>query len=104
MSQTDFPRRRRLPLAVRFSFLLMLAAVLPLLITVGVSIYSARPALISQANDSLTTDAQTRAQLINTYLNERELDAQTLSQVPTVQSFLVMQPSNPPTPTFEAAA
>jgi hypothetical protein len=104
MSQTDFPRRRRLPLAVRFSFLLMLAAVLPLLITVIVSINSARPALINQANDTLTTDAQTRAQLIDTYLTERELDTLTLSQVPTVQSFLVTQPSNPPSPTFQAAA
>jgi uncharacterized protein YneF (UPF0154 family) len=104
MSRTDLPRRRRLPLALRISFLLMLAALLPLLITVAVSEFIARPALINQANDALTTDAQTRAQLIDAYLNERQLDALTLSQVPTVQSFLVIPPSNPPSMAFREAA
>lgn len=105
MSQTAFPRRRRrLPLALRISLLLMLAALLPLLITVAVSEFIARPALINQANDTLTTDAQTRAQLIDAYLNERQLDALTLSQVPTVQSFLVIPPSTPPSAAFKEAA
>ncbi|HEX7733550.1 MAG TPA: cache domain-containing protein [Ktedonobacteraceae bacterium] len=104
MSQRDFPRRRRLPLAVRLSFILILAAVLPLLIAVGVSEYYARPQLIKQADNTLQTDARTNAQAIDAYLQERLLDTATLSQVPTVQGFLVIQPSQPPTPTFEAAA
>ena len=96
MSQTEFPsRRRRLPLAVRISFILMLAAVLPLVITVIFSEYNARPALIAQANDAMQTDAKTRMQLINAYLTERLLDAATLSQIPAVQTFL----ADPPNPT-----
>lgn len=84
-------RRRRLPIAFRLSFILMLAAVLPLLLTVGISEYMAtRPSLISQANQAMHTDAKTRVQLIDTYLNERLLDAETLSQVATVQSFLAL--------------
>lgn len=84
-------RRRRLPLAFRLSFILMLAAVLPLLLTVGISEYMAtRPSLINQANQAMHTDAKTRVQLIDTYLNERLLDTETLSQVATVQSFLAM--------------
>ncbi|HEY0752662.1 MAG TPA: hypothetical protein VGD98_01685 [Ktedonobacteraceae bacterium] len=103
MSRTDFSRRRRLPLAVRSSFILILAAVLPLLIAVGFSEYYARPALTTQADNTMKTDAQTRAQLIDAYLKERTLDAATLSQVPTVQSFLLIQPSKPPTPEYLAA-
>lgn len=104
MSQTDFSPRRRLPLAVRLSFILMLAAVLPLLVAVGFSEYNARPALIKQANDAMQTDARARTQLIDAYLAERLLDAETLSQVPTVQSFLPIPPSNPPSQVFREAA
>jgi len=93
MSPTDFPRRRRLPLAVRISFILILAAVLPLLITVIFSEVYARPALISQANGAMQTDAQTRIQSINAYLTERLADAATLSQIPAVQTFLADAPN-----------
>ena len=88
MAQVNFTPRRRLPLAFRLSFILILAAVIPLLIAVGISEYYARPALIDQANQAMATDALTRMQLINTYFTERLLDAATLSQVPTVQQFL----------------
>ena len=104
MAQTTFIPHRRLPLAFRLSFILILAAVLPLLITVGISEYNARPVLIDQANKAMATDAHTRIQLINAYLTERTLDAQTLSQVPTVQSFLPIPPTNPPTAAFLEAA
>lgn len=88
MPLAEFTPRRRWPLAVRLSLILMLAAVLPLAITVITSEVQARPNLISQANNAMFTDALTRMQLINTYLNERMLDAATLSQVPSVQTFL----------------
>lgn len=94
MTQTDLsPRRRRLPLAVRISLILMLAAVLPLLITVVFSETYARPALINQANNAMQTDALTRMQSINAYLTERLLDAKTLSQIPAVQTFLTDTPN-----------
>lgn len=99
MPQTDFPRRRRLPLAVRISLILMLAAVLPLLITVIFSEMYARPALISQANNAMQTDAMTRIQSINAYLTERMADAATLSQIPAVQTFLADTP-NPTSPVY----
>lgn len=95
MLDRDFsPRRRRqLPLAVRLSFILMMAAVLPLLLIVGISEYTARPTLISQANQTMETDAQTRIQLIDIYLNERLLDAETLSQVPGLGQWLTESPT-----------
>lgn len=107
MSQRAFSERRRSPfaLSVRISFILMLAAVLPLLITVGVSEWqTTRPALIDQASQTMKADADTRIQLINTYLNERLLDAETLSLVPSVQAFMVIKPTNPPSAALLAAA
>ncbi len=106
MSQIDFqplqplqlsqpPRRtrkRRLSLSLRISLLLMAVAIIPLLITLAYSELLARPALIAQANTAMQTDAQTRVQLIDTYLSERMLDAETLTQVPTVQQFLEFTP------------
>src|SRR5581483_5843680 len=94
MFDSDFlPRQRRqLPLAFRLSFILMLAAVLPLLLIVGISEYTARPVLINQANQTMETDAQTRIQLIDIYLNERLLDVETLSQVPGLGQWLTESP------------
>lgn len=86
--QTTRQRRRRPSLAVRVSAWLMVAAIAPLIITVLCSELLARPALIAQANTTMQSDAKTRVQLIDTYFQERLLDAATLSQVPTVQEFL----------------
>src|SRR5947209_1270595 len=93
MSQRELNirRRRRTSLSLRVSLLLMFAAMLPLFIIVATSQYISRPALISQANIAMQSDAQTRTQLIDTYFTERLLDVATLSQVPTVQSFLAKQ-------------
>jgi hypothetical protein len=88
MPQATSTSRRRLPLAFRLSLILMLAAVLPLLVTVIFSETQSRPTLINQANNAMQTDALTRMQSINTYLTERLLDAGTLSQVNAVQVFL----------------
>lgn len=96
MSQVEFSSRRRLPpaLSVRISVILVLAAVLPLLITVFVSeLGTAHPALIDQANQTMKTDADTRIQLIDRYLKERLLDAETLSLVPSVQAFMALPPA-----------
>jgi methyl-accepting chemotaxis protein len=87
-------RRRRLSLSVRVSLLLMLAALLPLLIVVASSELLARPALISQANTVMESDARSRTQLIDTYFTERMLDAATLSQVPSLQTFMASPPGN----------
>ncbi len=107
MSQVEFSSRRKLPLAlsVRISFILMLAAVLPLLVTVGATEWTTRPTLINQANQTMKTDADTRIQLINTYLKERVLDTETISLVPSVVSFLALPPP-PATPieVYKAAA
>lgn len=107
MSQAELlsSRKRPLALSVRISFILMLAAVLPLLITVGISeLVVARPALITQANQTMETDADTRIQLIDRYFTERALDAETLSQVPTVQGFLALPPTTTPPAVFADAA
>lgn len=84
--------KRRLSLSLRVSFLLMAVAIIPLLITLAISELLSRPALIAQANIAMQTDAQSRVQLIDTYLSERMLDAETLTQVPTVQQFLEFTP------------
>jgi len=89
-------QRRRTSLSVRISIGLVFAAVLPLLITLVFSELQSRPTLTTQANEAMTSNAQSRVQLINTYFNERLLDAQTLSQVPSVQTFLQATPSRTP--------
>jgi methyl-accepting chemotaxis protein len=85
-------RSRRLSLSILVSIGFVIAAVAPLLITVIFSEVQSRPTLISQATKSMESDAQSRVALINTYINERLLDAQTLSQVPSVQIFLAAAP------------
>ena len=94
MSQKQLrPRyRRRLLLSLRISLLLMLAAIVPLLITVAGSELRSRPALVTQANAAMQTDAQSRVQLIDTYLNERLLDAKTLTQIPSLVAFMATPP------------
>ena len=89
-------QRQRTSLSVRISIGLVFAAVLPLLITLVFSELQSRPTLTTQANEAMTSDAQSRVQLINTYFNERLLDAQTLSQVPSVQTFLQATPGQTP--------
>ena len=85
-------RRKRLSLSLRVSLLLVLAAVIPLFIVVAVSELLTRPALIAQADLAMESDASTRVQLIDTYLTERLLDAETLGQVPSIQQFMATPP------------
>jgi methyl-accepting chemotaxis protein len=96
MSIQEFGRpRRRLSLSVRVSLGLVLAAIVPLLITVAFSEWQTRPELTAQANTAMESDAKTRVQLIDAYFRERQLDTQTLAQVTSVQQFLATPP--PPT-------
>lgn len=87
------PPRRHLPLAFRFSLILMLASVLPLLLIVGISEYTARPVLINQADQTMATDAQTRIQEIDAYLQERLSDVATTSAIPTLGIWVVETPA-----------
>ncbi|HTK11818.1 MAG TPA: cache domain-containing protein [Ktedonobacteraceae bacterium] len=80
--------RGGISLSVRVSLWLVFAAIIPLAITVIFSEWYTRPALIAQANTTMQNDAKTRVELIQTYLNERQLDTQTLTQVPSAQTYL----------------
>src|SRR5689334_21441299 len=105
MSQQEFEprRRRRFSLSVRVSIGLVLAAILPLGITLLFSEMQTRPALTNQANTAMESDAKTRVQLIDTYIRDRTLDALTLSQVPTVATFLQATPQ-PKSPVYQDLA
>ncbi|MGI9059377.1 MAG: hypothetical protein ACR2H5_12430 [Ktedonobacteraceae bacterium] len=96
MSQQGLTRQRsqRLSLSVRVSFMLMFAAILPLIIIVATSELLSRPALISQANLAMASDASSRTKLIEAYFTERLLDTATLSQVPSLQTFMAAPPGN----------
>ena len=96
MSQQDFlPARRGISLSVKVSIALVLAAIVPLIFTLGFSEFQTRPQLITQANNAMAGDAKTRVQLIDTYFHERLLDTQTITQVPSVQQFVAAPPTTP---------
>ena len=83
---------QHLSLAARISALLVLAAILPLVVAVGVSELLLRPALINQVSKGMETDAQTRTQLIDAYMAERLLETETISRLPPIQQFLAHAP------------
>lgn len=96
MAQQDFlPTRRGVSLSVKVSLALVLAAIVPLLITLGFSELQTRPQLVKQANNAMEGDAKTRVQLIDTYFHERLLDTLTITQVPSVQQFVAAPPTTP---------
>lgn len=86
-------RRRRSPLAFRLSLMLMFVAVVPLLLVVGISEYTARPILINQANQTMEADAQARTQLIDAYLQDRISDLITVSTVAPLQQWILEGPN-----------
>lgn len=91
MSQGFAPvsfKKRRFSLSVYMSLLLALAAIVPLLVTVGSIEIFLRPALISQISADMERGAQTRMQLVDTYLSERVNDVKTLSETAAVKSLL----------------
>ncbi len=87
-------KRRGIALPGRIAVGLVCATVLPLIIMLAFISFITRPALIDQANKAMASDAEARVQLIDAYFNERLLDAQTLTRVPSAQSFVAL-PYNP---------
>jgi hypothetical protein len=93
-NQSKSGRRRRLSLSVRVTFWLVATAIIPLLGTVIlVNELMTKPALTNNATTVMENDAKSRSQLIDSYLQERVLDAATLVQVPSLQSFMAL-PAN----------
>lgn len=86
--ESKHDHRQPFSLAVRVSCMLVLAAILPLLITVITIEFSLRPMLISQTSKEMETDAQTRTQLIDSYFAERLLASETVSRLVPIQKFL----------------
>ncbi len=80
-------RSRRFSLSLRLSLLLFMAAVLPLIIVVTSDDLLARSRLIDQGTKALQTDVQSKADLVNTYIHERRLDAETLANIETTMIF-----------------
>ncbi len=80
--------RRQLSLTVRVSALLVLAVVIPLLITVVVSELILRPTLLAQAQKEMGNDAQTHTQAIDALLIARMQDVSILGQYFAVQHYL----------------
>ena len=73
-------KKRRLLLSVRVSLLLILAALLPLTVTIVSSELLSRPALISQANAAMETDAQAHVQTIENFFSQPIIDVSSLTQ------------------------
>jgi methyl-accepting chemotaxis protein len=80
--------RRRLSLTARFSALLVLAVVLPLLITVVGSELILRPTLLSQAATEMGNDAQVHAQAIDSLFIARLQNLGYLRQFFAIQKYL----------------
>ncbi|MBO0796325.1 MAG: hypothetical protein J2P36_35995, partial [Ktedonobacteraceae bacterium] len=85
-------RRRRFSLSVRITAWLVIGAILPLIAVVAITESLTIPQLGDQSRIQLQNDAKTRVQLINAYLQERILDAQTLTQVPSLIQFMQTPP------------
>ncbi len=79
---------RRLSLTVKVSVLLVLAVVIPLLITVTVSELILRPTLLAQAEKQMGNDAQMHAQTIDSLLIARMQDVSVLGQYFAIQHYL----------------
>ncbi len=80
--------RRRISLTVRVQLLLVLAVVLPLLITAIGSEVILRPTLLSQAEVAMGSDAQQHAQAIDALLVARLEDIGFLGQFLAIREFL----------------
>lgn len=82
------PTRRRFALTIKVSVLLVLAVVIPLVITVIGSELILRPTLLSQAQTEMENDAQTHAQTIDALLIARMQDVSFLGQYYAIQRYL----------------
>lgn len=88
LSRPSSSTRRRFSLTVRVQFLLVLAVVIPLLITAIGSELILRPTLLSQAEAAMGNDAQQHAQAIDALLVARLEDIGFLSQFLAIREYL----------------
>lgn len=88
MAQGKPRERRRLPLSARLSLLVLFAALIPLAAVVGINDYLSRGTLLDQGHAALSTDANAKSTLVQTYVHERLLDGQALASLPTAMGFL----------------
>jgi hypothetical protein len=75
-------------LSVQVSLLLILAALLPLIITITSSELLSRPQLIAKANASMKADAQTHILAIENYFSQPIIDVRSLSQDDSLAAYL----------------
>jgi methyl-accepting chemotaxis protein len=87
-------RGRQFSLSAYISLLLVIAAVIPLLVTIGSIEIFLRPSLVSQESEDMERDAQTQVQLIDTYFAERLNDIKTLSESDAIKSMLAGDPNS----------
>src|SRR5262249_39238947 len=85
-------------LTVRLSVLVLLAALLPLAVVVGIVTYVARGTLIDQGRTALTTDGGAKVTLLDAYMGERVQDVNAMAQLPTASVYIVCEtaPVTPP--------
>jgi len=88
MSNTLQPARRRVSLTVRFSIILILAVVIPLIITVLSSEFILSPALTRQAATEMETDAQKHSETIDSYVAARLQELSYVSQFKAIREYL----------------
>ena len=77
-----------MPLSARLSLLVLFAALIPLAAVVGINDYLSRGTLLNQGHAALSTDANAKSTLVQTYIHERLLDGQALASLPTAVGFL----------------
>jgi methyl-accepting chemotaxis protein len=80
--------KKKSSLTTQFSILLVLAAMLPLLITLLGNYFILRPTLLSQAGLEMENDAHANIRVINSYLSARSQEVAFLGQPATVQQYL----------------
>ncbi|HET9979420.1 MAG TPA: cache domain-containing protein [Ktedonobacterales bacterium] len=103
MAQSKKHGRRRLPLSARLTLLVLFAALIPLAAVVGINDYLSRGTLLSQGHAALSTDANAKATLVETYIHERLLDGQALATLPTAVGFLACAELPTPPPQLQCA-
>jgi methyl-accepting chemotaxis protein len=80
--------KKKASLTTQFSILLVLAATLPLLITVLGNYFILRPTLLSQAAVEMGNGANINARVINSYLSARSQEVAFLGQSTVIQQYL----------------
>lgn len=85
--------KRKISLTVRVSALLVLAVVVPLIITVLSSEFILRPTLLNQAANDMESDAQTHAQAVDSYLVARLQELGSVGQYMAIQKSLMGDPA-----------